>query len=132
METKNSIRSLLKSFQEWSARNTHPEYLVEGKPYVAPITDTVAIGEIRRIFSGAKYLLKKYHETEAVEMVGRYIDFLTNQKQLDTTATIKNLQMLLDLLGEKLGIKHGFRDNIDETRPWDRQPHPRPISGATI
>ena len=116
---KDTLERLLAGFQEWSARNTHPEYIVNGNPYVVPITDTKAIGEIREVFSGAKYLFNKYHEKETASMVGGYIDFLTEQKELDTISTIKNLQMLLDLLAEKLGINHGFKDRTDNDKLWE-------------
>lgn len=87
--------------------------------YVVPIKDTVAIGELRKSFSQAKYLFNKYKEFNAAKNAQAYLDFLITQRELDTLSTIKNLETLSDLLATMLGIRHGFMDKIDDREPWD-------------
>jgi len=104
--------------QEWSARNT---YISNGESQVFPIRDSQAIAEIRKIFSQVRFLCMKYQEWDPATQINTYIGFLTGQRELDTISTLKNLEFLSDILAKSLGIKHKFRDRVEDTMEWDAE-----------
>ena len=117
--TKDRIKMLLKGFQTYAVEKRH--YNENGSVWVENVKDAQAIGEVREVFSGARYLFNKYREKDEADTCGNYLAWLTEQKELDTPGIIKDLDLLLEKISKILGVKHGFKDRTDDALPWDRQ-----------
>lgn len=121
-DLEKNIMNLIMWMQEWSARNTHlytdPATNSQEK-YTTPIKDSSAIAEIRKAYSLARFLCMKYQEWDAVNSINSYIEFLTEQRELDALSTLKNLEVLSEIISKNLGIKHRFRDRVEDKQPWD-------------
>ena len=117
-DTEKHLMDLTMWLQEWNSRNTRT---VGGIPYVSPIKDSQAIGEIRKVFSQTRILLMGYREWDAAALIKGYLDWLNNQRVLDAVDTLKNLDMLAEIIAKDLKRKHNFRDKVEKERKWDQE-----------